>query len=132
MLFAPDPILPAWFVLPLAVLTMIVVGFHIQWMHRVSMPGSRRRIRTASNMVSLLAIPLFATGFGLISPGDHRLFVGVWFLAMSLLGIIILLAGIDMLNSFRLHAAERRHLRSQIRRLESEFKTLMAERQHSS
>lgn len=129
MFLAADPILPAWVVLPMAGFTLVVIGFHLQWMHRAKMPESRRRIRTASNLVSMGAVPLIAVGFGLINPDDHRLFVLVWLAIVGLLGIIVLLAMVDVLNNFRIHAAERRQIRGQIRGLEHELRAIMSERQ---
>lgn len=115
ILLATEPILPALFVCPLAIVALMVIGLHVQWMRRAPMPDSRRRIRMASNAVSMLAVPLFAAGFGLVSPDHSRLFVGVWFLGVNLLGIIVVLAGLDMFNNLRLHARDRRALRQQYR-----------------
>jgi len=127
-LIIAESILPAWFVLPLASLTLIVLGVHLQWMHQADMPGSRRRIRTASNLVSMLTVPLIAAGFGIVNPDDHRLFIMVWLAIVGLLGIIVILAGVDMLNNLRLHAQERRHIRTEIRQLQGEMRTLVRER----
>ncbi len=123
-----EPILPVWLVLPLASLTLIVLGAHLQWMHQADMPGSRRRIRTASNLVSMLTVPLIAAGFALVNPDDHRLFVMVWLAIVGLLGVIVILAGVDMLNNLRIHAMERRHIRTEIRRLQGEMRSLVRER----
>jgi len=127
-LLAADPILPAWLVLPMAALTLVVIGIHLQWMQGARMPESRRRIRTASNLVSMGAVPLIAGGFGIVNPDDHRLFVLIWLAIVGLLGIIVLLAMVDVLNNFRIHAAERRQMRSQIGGLERELRTILQER----
>jgi hypothetical protein len=123
-----ESILPVWFVLPLASLTLVVLGVHLQWMHQADMPGSRRRIRTASNLVSMLTVPLIAAGFALINPNDHRVFVMVWLAIVGLLGVVVVLAGVDMLNNLRIHAQERRHVRTEISRLQGEMRTLVRER----
>lgn len=124
---AAEPILPGWVVLPLACLAVIVIGVHLQSMHRSRMPESRRRIRTASNLVAMLTVPLLASGFGVIRPDDHRAFVMVWLVVVGLLGIIVMLALVDVLNNIRIHAAERRRVRSEIRRLEGEVRRIVGE-----
>jgi hypothetical protein len=123
-----ESILPVWFVLPLASLTLVVLGVHLQWMHQADMPGSRRRIRTASNLVSMLTVPLIAAGFALINPNDHRVFVMVWLAIVGLLGVVVVLAGVDMLNNLRIHSKERHQVRSEIRQLQGEMRTLVRER----
>ena len=74
------------------------------------------------------AVPLIAVGFGLVNPDDHRLFVLTWLAIVGLLGIIVLLAMVDVLNNFRIHAAERRQMREQARGLEHELRTILSER----
>ncbi len=123
-----EPILPVWLVLPLASLTLVILGAHLQWMHHADMPGSRRRIRTASNLVSMLTVPLIAAGFALVNPDDHRLFVMVWLAIVGLLGVVVILACVDMLNNLRIHAKERQHIRTEIRRLQGEMRTLVRDR----
>lgn len=125
---AQDPILPPVLILPLAAVAMLVTCAHLVWMQRTPMPPTRRRIRTVTGVLSLFTITLTAIGFGVISPDQPRPFLLVWLTVIGLLGILVLLAAIDMANNVRLHAAERKHIRSQLTRLQGELKILAHQR----
>lgn len=113
------PVLPTWLAATLALPTMVIVAAHLIAMHRSgrAMPESRRRLRIANGGLMLVAVPVIAIAFGVVTPADHRMFMSVWLLAMWLLGVIVVLAGIDAANTARLAARERAKLRRQIRRL---------------
>lgn len=51
----------------------------------------------------MFAIPLSAYGFGFASTNDPRLFAMVWMVVIVLIGGILLLAGLDAVNTVRLH-----------------------------
>lgn len=116
------PVLPTWLAAALALPTMVVVAGHLIAMHRGAraMPESRRRLRLANGGLMLIAVPVIAMAFGVVTPADHRLFMSVWLLAMWLLGVIVVLAGVDAAITARLAAQERARLRRQIRRLREE------------
>ena len=108
-------ILPAWLVIPPAVVTMLIVAAAITAAKHTT-PDSRRRIRVANGWVMLLTIPLTAAGFSLIDSNTQpRLFVKVWILVIGLISISIMLALFDMLNTARLLRLNRRRLRHSIR-----------------
>lgn len=123
-----DPILPALLILPLAAMALLVTCAHLAWMQRTPMPPTRRRIRTVTGVLSLFTITLTAIGFGVISPDQARPFLLVWLTVIGLLGILVLLAAIDMANNVRLHAVERKHIRAQLTRLQGELKSLAHQR----
>jgi len=101
-----DPIAPAWIVLPLALIALIVqAGYLIalKELPKKMMPPSRRRIRTASGWLSMFAIPLIAYGFGIATMDDPRMFTVIWMVVIGLISGILMLAGLDAINSIRLH-----------------------------
>lgn len=128
LMLAQDPILPVVVILPMAAMAMLVTCGHLVWMQRTPMPPTRRRIRTVTGVLSLFTITLTAIGFGVVNPADARPFLLVWLTVIGLLGILVLLAGIDMANNVRLHAAERKHIREQLARLQVELKALAHQR----
>ncbi|MHA7813957.1 MAG: hypothetical protein ACX94C_11255 [Phycisphaerales bacterium] len=119
----PHPIAPAWLVLPIAAVALILqAGYLIAIKEATAeqMPASRKRIRTATGWLSMFAIPLAAYGFGLASPSDAGVFTIVWMLVIGLISAIVLLAVMDAMNTMRLHRSEgediHRELREKLRR----------------
>lgn len=123
-LASADPILPPLLVLPIAALALVVTCLHLVWMQHSPMPPSRRRIRTVTGVLSLFTITLTAIGFGVITSDDARIFLLLWLTVIGLLGILVVLAAIDMANNVRIHAAERKHIRDQLTTLQHELRTL--------
>lgn len=117
---AQASLLPAWFVLPLAGLTMLVVGVHVLSVQRSPMSTLRRRVRTLSGLTMMLIVALLAYALGVAEvverprsdPGAARAFVLVWFAIMLLLIVVVTLAGIDALATAR----EAMNARAQLRR----------------
>lgn len=109
-------IAPAWVVLPMACVALLAVLVHLAMLHSAevaaSMPLSRHRLRTAGGVVTLIAIPVLAYSFGVVTPADPRAFTMAWSASMGLLGMIVLIAGVDALNSVRVHRRELRLLRA--------------------
>lgn len=105
-------ILPVWLVLPVAGIMMLAVAAHIGVAEKRTEPASRRRIRIANGWVMLLAIPLLAIGFGVVSAASQRVFVMVWLAAFVLVALSVCLALLDMLNTLRI---VRRTRRNQVR-----------------
>lgn len=129
--FASDSILPPLLVFPLAAIALLVCCGHLIFMQHARMPQSRRRIRTVSGVLSLFTITLTAIGFGSISAEQARVFLLVWLSVVSLLGILVMLAAIDMANNIRLHNAERKRIRTQLTRLQDELRVL-AQKRHAA
>lgn len=113
---ANSGVLPAWLVLPITALLMLIIAGAITSAAKHTTPASRRRIRLANGWVMLLTTPLAATGFSLIdSSAQPRLFVKVWVLVIGLIFISIVLAILDMLNTARLVRLSHQRLRGAIR-----------------
>ncbi|MEM1329798.1 MAG: hypothetical protein AAGG07_04485 [Planctomycetota bacterium] len=104
---------PAYVVLPLALMTVLVVATH-GWLllGDRAMPRSRRRIRLANTGVMLLAVPTLAYAFGLATPGQPRAFTVSWAVSIWLLLMVVILAAADSLNTMRLYRRERTELLS--------------------
>jgi len=107
-----DPLAPWWIVLPLALVAMVTIASHLIWIRGADeVMESRRRIRTANDVVMLVTIPLLAYAFGLATPAESRVFALVWMACVGLLLVIVLLAFIDSANSLLVNARQRRRLR---------------------
>lgn len=114
------PIAPSWFVLPLAMLALLVVASHLIVLreHAVGkMPESRRQIRMVTGWVMMFTIPLVAYGFGIVSPTNEESFLLAWTCIVGLLAGIVLMACVDAVNSIRLARKESREMREELREL---------------
>lgn len=109
------PLLPAWFVLPVALVVLVLVAGHWIALGRMDMPPARRSIRSANGLVMMLAIPVLASGFGIVGTERPRTFVLTWMLASGLLLLVLLLALLDMAYTWRLALGTRRALRDELR-----------------
>lgn len=102
-----SPIAPWWLVLPMAALSVVIVLIHLSALadraHNEHVPLSRRRLRTAGGVVTLITIPVLAYSFGITTPADARDFALSWAASVGLLGMIVIIASLDALNSIRLH-----------------------------
>jgi peptidoglycan/LPS O-acetylase OafA/YrhL len=119
----PHPIAPAWLVLPIAAVALILQAGYLLAIKEAPpeiMPPSRKRIRVASGWLSMGAIPLSAYGFALASPNDAGTFTIVWMLVIGLIGAIVMLAVLDAINTMRMHRSEgdqvHKDLRDKLRR----------------
>lgn len=111
------PIAPTWVVLPLAMLALIVCAGHLIALREAppgAIPANRRRIRTITGWVIMFTVPLTAYAFGIVTPADPGMFLLSWMAVTGLLLIIIVLAGIDLLETHRLHRADRRKIRREL------------------
>ena len=104
-------ILPVWVVAPMAVVTMLLLAGHLTGLRTAAMPESRRRIRTANGVLMMFVVPLIAYLFGVATPAKPAPFVIGWTTVTAMLGMVLLLALLDMLNTARLHRAELRRIR---------------------
>lgn len=110
------PPIPPAIAIPVAIVGMIVVAAHAQALAKApGVPESRRRIRLANAVLMLLTIPMLTAGFSLISGATRpRLWVMVWLLSTLLVGMILILAVLDTLNTVRISRRRRRELREQL------------------
>lgn len=114
------PIAPTWFVLPLAMVALLVVAAHLIVLreHAIGkMPESRRQIRMITGWVMMFTIPVLAYGFGIVSPTKEHEFLTAWTAIVGLLGAIVLMACVDALNSIRLARVESRELHQELHAL---------------
>jgi len=61
---AQTSILPAWVVLPVSGLTMLVVACHVLATHAADMPLRRRRLRVANGLLMMFVTALLAYALG--------------------------------------------------------------------
>lgn len=78
------------------------------------MPPSRKRIRTCSGWVTMITVPVIACGFGVVPPSQTRVFVLVWTAGVGLLGIVLVLACLDLADSWRMRRAALRAQRERM------------------
>ncbi|MFG0284425.1 MAG: hypothetical protein ACF8R7_08390 [Phycisphaerales bacterium JB039] len=110
------PIAPAWLALALGMITLIVIAGHLIALRSADMPESRRRIRTASGVVIMLATPLVAYALGIVTPAQAKAFTLSWSAVMGLLGLILILAMLDIANNARIYHRQRREMRASLRK----------------
>lgn len=110
------PIAPAWLAMTLGMLTLVVVAGHLIALRTAEMPESRRRIRTVSGVVILMATPLVTYAFGIVTPSEAKAFTLSWSAVMGLLGLILILAALDILNNGRIYREQHRAMRARVRR----------------
>ena len=111
------PIAPTWFVLPLAMIALLVVAAHMIVLreHAIGkMPESRRQIRMMTGWIMMFTIPLTAYGFGIATPSDQQAFATIWSCIVGLLALIVLMACIDAVNSMRIAKKQTRELRNEL------------------
>lgn len=101
------PLLPAWVVLPVAAIMLLIVATHLMLQLKSDMPASRRRIRTLNGWIMLFLVPIGAAAFGVVTPSDPRLFLLIWIVVILMLFLLIGLALLDMVNTTRLYRQER-------------------------
>ncbi|MCC6428193.1 MAG: hypothetical protein IT435_15395 [Phycisphaerales bacterium] len=109
-----SPLLPTWLVIPFGAITLIALALHMRALRQSQMPPSRKRIRTVNGWLMLAAIPLLCYAFGFAIPSQARQFVLVWAASVGLVGIIVMLAVLDILNNLRLHGRAATRLQQQI------------------
>ncbi len=103
-----ETLMPAWFILPVATLVLLVLAAHLLALNTPGMDARRRRIRVANNLLMMFTTPLMAYGFGIVDAADGRRFVLVWTVIPPLLLMIVGLALADIANTMVLNARTRR------------------------
>lgn len=106
------PLVPSWLAVSMALVLLFFLLLHMAWIQRADMPASRRRIRIVNGWLMLAAIPLLTYAFGIAIPSKARSFVLVWAASVGVIGIIVMLAVLDMLNNWRIHHRARTRLRA--------------------
>jgi hypothetical protein len=115
-----DTILPAWIVLPLAAITLLVIAVHVLLVSVSSLALVHKRLRIANGVIMMFVASLLAYALGVAqtvgdprsNPAQARAFVLVWLAIVGLLGIVVAIALFDALGSlrtgYRLHRSLRR------------------------
>jgi hypothetical protein len=117
-----SPLVPTWLAVTAATITLIGLMIHMRFLMTADIPPSRKRIRTVNGWLMLAAIPLLAYAFGFASPSQARLFGLVWAGSVGLIGIIVMLAMLDILNNWRLHRRASRALRDDLNAMRSQHR----------
>ncbi len=102
--------MPAAVTIPLA---LVVAGWIMWYWHRLAapeVPESRRRIRRASLIVMLVSQPILVQALSFTNPHDTNptVYVIAWLLVIFLVGLVLVTAGLDVLNTMRLQREQRR------------------------
>lgn len=95
--------LPAAVTIPPA---LVVAGWIMWYWHRLAapeVPDSRRRIRRASIIVILASLPILVRGLSFLDHAtDHSQYIITWLLVLFTLGLVVVTAGIDLVNTLRI------------------------------
>ena len=102
-LLSHDPALPLWIVAPPTIFVMLFLAGHVMALQQADFEPRRKRIRTVTGVLMMVTAALLAHALAIISPSDSRTFVLTWLMIVSLLGLIILLAAIDVLSSYAVY-----------------------------
>ncbi len=102
--------MPAAVTIPLA---LVVAGWIMWYWRRLAapeVPDSRRRIRRASLIVMLASLPILVQALSFANPHDTNptAYVIAWLLVIFLVGLVLVTAGLDVLNTMRLQREQRR------------------------
>ncbi|HED54764.1 MAG TPA: hypothetical protein ENJ00_11275 [Phycisphaerales bacterium] len=128
MMAAADvPALPLWVVVPPAAGLMLILAGYVLAMRHADMPASRRRIRTAGSIVMMATQPLIVYLFGIGTSANPRPFMLTWAMLIGLLGMLVVLAMLDAINSSRLMSHQRRELRRERRRMQEDVYRIVSE-----
>ncbi len=95
--------LPAAVTIPPA---LVVAGWIMWYWHRLAapqVPDSRRRIRRASIIVILASLPILVRGLSFLDHAtDHSQYIITWLLVLFTVGLVVVTAGIDLVNTLRI------------------------------
>ena len=115
--------LPAWLVLPICGLVLVVIAAHVLGLHMQDMPARRRRIRTACGLLMMFVTAMIADALAIQpvpqggaggDPQRGREFVMLWTIIVGLLALMVLLAAADAMHTLALAMKDRRTLRDQL------------------
>lgn len=124
-----SPVFPLWLTAPLGVLVMLLAAGHLIALNhpKAHVHPSRRRIRTTNDVVALVLVPLLVYAFSIVSPSQTRAFLFAWLTVMGLLGIVLLLAAVDMFNNARLNREANARVRTELFELRDRARALLDE-----
>jgi len=85
----------------------IAVGAALIWywikLGAPHIPASRRRIRRVSLVLILFSLPMFVRALSVIDPDlDPKEYVATWTMALLMVAIVMVIAGVDVMNNLRL------------------------------
>lgn len=101
--------LPALVTIPPALALVVWVMWYWQRLGRPEVPDSRRRIRRASMIVILASLSLLVRGLSFLDPRTANWqYVINWLLVLFAVGLVVVTAGIDVVNTLRIERAEDR------------------------
>ncbi len=126
VVISSGPLAPAWIVIPLAIVTLLVVAGHVLALEKAEMPASLKRIRRVNGLLMMFTVPLAAYAFGIANPARMRLFVMVWTIVFGLVFLVLALAVLDMLNTWRVTWREKRELKQQVDAAKAAARVLQA------
>lgn len=126
-LAATGPALPLWAVLPPCFGLMLVLAAYVLALREAEVPESRRRIRTLGSVTMMLTQPLIVYVFAVATPANGRTFLLTWAMLVGLLGVLVILAMLDVLNNVRIGTGTRKEFHRELRDLESDVRRLVAE-----
>jgi len=127
ILAATGPALPLWIVAPPCAILMLILAGYVMALREAEVPETRRRIRTMGSITMMLTQPLIVYLFAIATPAGARTFMLTWALLLGLLGILIVLALLDVVNNMRISANARQEFRSELRSLEEDVRQALAE-----
>jgi len=93
---------------------VLLLAFHMAFLEREQMPESRRRIRRVNGWLMLVTTPILAYAFCIARPADARTFVLAWMATVGLIGLIVMLASLDMINNWRIHRRTQAAIRAEM------------------
>lgn len=115
--------LPAWIVIPLAGLTMMLIAIHVLSVQMADMPITRKRLRIASGLLMMVLTAMIAYALGIAEiitdakaqPARARAFIILWTMIVGMLSFVVMLAVIDAYLTMRHGLIAHRKLRGSIR-----------------
>lgn len=107
-----EPLVPAWVACSVGGLFLVVLALHLMSLRASPLETRRKRIRTVTTVVMMLVTPLAAYAFGVAEPARARTYVLVWLVVTGAMGLVLVLALLDMGQSVREHRRHLRRLRS--------------------
>jgi uncharacterized membrane protein YedE/YeeE len=100
---------PAALTIPVAVAVALLILWYWRRLGAAGVPVSRRRIRRASMVVILVALPIFVVALSFVDyETQQRRYVISWLLVLFCIGLVLLTAAIDVFDILRLGRQERR------------------------
>ena len=122
MTLGAGSMLPAWLVLPPAAAVLLVIAAHVNAVRGeggAAMPESRKRLRTASGVLMMVVTCLLAYALGIVDPNAKAgMFAMAWMSVAVMLFMVVILAGLDALNTLKINHSQRQELREQLREVQ--------------